>query len=317
MSDYYDVLQVSRNASQAEIKKAYKKLALKHHPDRNLANPGPAAEMFKAVSEAYEVLSDQTKRDAYDRYGDAAAEGFEAGHGRQHSRRSGTSGPEFTAERARNIFEAFFGAAMHDPFFRDLDDPFGNSMFRDSGRRDQHTSRRNAPAGHAMADPFADPFFSGFGGGLGFRQGGGHGVFGMFGHMDRMVDDMMRMGTEGSSSSFSMSTSSFASGDGGGGFHRQAKSVSQQSFIDESGRRVTRTTTTIVHPDGRRETNTDEQVDEAAPARRIGGMGERASRTLGGPATSHRPTPSAASSRRGPSSSHSHRPLPSSARGYL
>lgn len=66
--DYYEVLGVSKGADAGEIKSAYRKLALKYHPDRNPDNPG-AEEKFKEATEAYEVLSDQQKRDRYDRYG--------------------------------------------------------------------------------------------------------------------------------------------------------------------------------------------------------------------------------------------------------
>ena len=66
--DYYEVLGVNRSASADEIKKNYRKLAMQHHPDRNANNP-EAAEKFKELSEAYEVLSDDKKRQQYDQYG--------------------------------------------------------------------------------------------------------------------------------------------------------------------------------------------------------------------------------------------------------
>ena len=78
--DYYKILGVSRNASQEEIKQAYRKLALKWHPDRNPDNRKEAEERFKEISEAYEVLSDPEKRKIYDAYGyDAARQSFGSG----------------------------------------------------------------------------------------------------------------------------------------------------------------------------------------------------------------------------------------------
>lgn len=68
--DYYEVLEVSKTATQDEIKKAYRKVALKYHPDRNQGNK-EAEEKFKEAAEAYEVLSDETKRKTYDQYGHA------------------------------------------------------------------------------------------------------------------------------------------------------------------------------------------------------------------------------------------------------
>src|ERR1700729_1749824 len=73
-ADYYGVLGVSREVSEQELKSAYRKQALKYHPDRN---PGDhtAEEKFKSASEAYQVLSDPDKRAAYDRYGHAGVNG--------------------------------------------------------------------------------------------------------------------------------------------------------------------------------------------------------------------------------------------------
>jgi DnaJ family protein A protein 2 len=78
MSDFYDLLGVSREASKEDISKAYRRMALKYHPDRNLDDPEKAAEMFKKVGRAYEVLSDEDKKSIYDRFGE---EGLNNGDG--------------------------------------------------------------------------------------------------------------------------------------------------------------------------------------------------------------------------------------------
>lgn len=74
--DYYKILNVARTANDEDLKKAYRKLALKYHPDKN-KTPG-AEERFKEIAEAYEVLSDKKKRQIYDQYGE---EGLSAGAG--------------------------------------------------------------------------------------------------------------------------------------------------------------------------------------------------------------------------------------------
>ena len=75
--DYYEVLGIDRNADDASIKKAYRKMAKKYHPDMNKDNPA-AEEKFKEVTEAYNVLSDKEKKKLYDQFGHAA---FEEGGG--------------------------------------------------------------------------------------------------------------------------------------------------------------------------------------------------------------------------------------------
>ncbi len=97
--DYYEVLSVSRSCSDDDIKKAYRRLALQFHPDRN--NAPEATERFKEATEAYQVLSDAEKRSAYDRYGHAAFE------------RSGGAGTvdfsNFVGLSIEDLFESFFG----------------------------------------------------------------------------------------------------------------------------------------------------------------------------------------------------------------
>jgi molecular chaperone DnaJ len=96
--DYYDILGVDRNASAADIKKAFRKLAFEHHPDRNKHDG--AEEKFKEVSEAYEVLSDPDKRANYDRFGHLGGQGF-----------GGRGFEGFDFGGFGDIFDAFFGGA--------------------------------------------------------------------------------------------------------------------------------------------------------------------------------------------------------------
>ncbi len=79
-ADYYETLGVDKSVSEADLKKAYRRLAMKHHPDRNPDNP-ESEKKFKAAKEAYDVLSDAEKRTAYDQFGHAAFEGGMGGGG--------------------------------------------------------------------------------------------------------------------------------------------------------------------------------------------------------------------------------------------
>src|SRR5438309_8841686 len=98
--DYYATLGVARDASPEDLKKAYRKLAMQHHPDRN-PNDKKAEAKFKEINEAYDVLKDEQKRAAYDRFGHAAFE--QGGTGQPHG-----FGSDF-ASSFSDIFEDLFG----------------------------------------------------------------------------------------------------------------------------------------------------------------------------------------------------------------
>lgn len=203
--DFYEILGVARDADEAQIKKAYRKLAIKWHPDKNPDNKESAEAIFKKVAEAYETLSDKSKRSIYDKYGKegltqggggggAGAQGFSFGFG-GHGGQGG-----FSFERADDVFKKFFGG--RDPFasfFDDEDDFFGgSSMFSQMHGGAARGGRGGARAnGRQEQDPF---------GGMGMMSG--MGGFGGFGGMSAFDND-------GFSGGFTqMSSSSFGSGGG-------------------------------------------------------------------------------------------------------
>lgn len=106
--DYYDVLGVPRDASEADIKKAYRRKAMQYHPDRNDGSKAAEAK-FKEAAEAYEVLRDPEQRSRYDRYGHAGLKGGTGGFGGFHP---------FDLSEALNIFMRDFGGAGFESFFR-------------------------------------------------------------------------------------------------------------------------------------------------------------------------------------------------------
>lgn len=142
---YYAILGISRNADEESIKKAYKKMALRWHPDKNLENKEQAEAHFKQISEAYEVLSDKSKRAIYDKYGKEGLVngGDEMSAGARHGRRF--AAPTFVFRDPFELFREFFGG--RDPF----EDMFGRGMM---GRG----LFGGDPFGFDMFDDVSDPF---------------------------------------------------------------------------------------------------------------------------------------------------------------
>merc|ERR1719244_461436 len=146
MGDYYHILEVEKNSSSADIKKAYRKLALKWHPDKNPQSPEEATTKFKEISEAYEVLSDDKKRKIYDKYGKEGLAPAGRSSGPTHSQYGNSA--DLNDEFASFGFPSF---AFRDPF----------DIFREFfGGRDPFEE---------IMDPFSDPFF-----GINGHTGGGH-----------------------------------------------------------------------------------------------------------------------------------------------
>ncbi|XP_035726512.1 dnaJ homolog subfamily B member 6-like isoform X2 [Vespa mandarinia] len=135
MVDYYRILEVQRTATSNDIKKAYRKLALKWHPDKNPENLDEANKRFKEISEAYEVLIDEKKRRVYDQYG---KEGLQMNGGKR--RHESDFRPLFTTFVFRDPEEVFKEFFSNSPF----DDPFagmfGPGVRRGPGRNGSNNS---------------------------------------------------------------------------------------------------------------------------------------------------------------------------------
>jgi len=116
MSDYYSVLGVSKGASSEEIKKAYRKLAMQYHPDKN-PNDKAAEAKFKEINDAYQVLGDEAKKQKYDQYGHSAYTGSGGGH----SQGGGGGGFDFDFN---DIFGSFFGGSNTGGSRRRSSNPF-------------------------------------------------------------------------------------------------------------------------------------------------------------------------------------------------
>ena len=257
--DLYATLGVDPSADADSIRRAYRKLAVRWHPDKNPDDSATAEVMFKKVAAAYEVLSDARKRAAYDN-GD-----FPERQNNDATRAGSRAGARFGARGTRGAtpFGAEFGfgggfAPHHDPFevFREAfggrdpfaDDPFFAAARSRFGAAPRASLFRDADplASAALGAGFGVPFFDAFEALA--REPFGEPSFG--GVRERGAHR------------------SFRGDDARGG--GVARSTSSQTVVID-GRRRTRTTTTIRHADGRVETFTDEHVDDGFPAARVGG----------------------------------------------
>eukprot|EP00268_Persea_americana_P023482 TRINITY_DN2306_c0_g3_i1.p1 TRINITY_DN2306_c0_g3~~TRINITY_DN2306_c0_g3_i1.p1 ORF type:complete len:349 (+),score=58.81 TRINITY_DN2306_c0_g3_i1:294-1340(+) len=154
--DYYKILQVDKNAKEDDLKKAYRKLAMKWHPDKNPNNKKEAEAKFKQISEAYEVLSDSQKRAIYDQYGEEGLKGQVPPPGA-----GGAGGPtffqtgdgptvfRFNPRNANDIFSEFFGFSS----------PFGGGMGGGPGGGGMGGMR----GGSRFGGMFGDDLFGSFG----------------------------------------------------------------------------------------------------------------------------------------------------------
>jgi len=150
--DYYKVLGVNKGATEKEIKRAYRKLAREHHPDQNPDDREAAEERFKAIGEAYGVLSDPQKRKTYDQFGKSGLQGG--------------SGGGFTSMDAHKIFEMFMGGMGGPGGF-----PGGGNFTFNVGGPGGGFGRSSGMGGMG-GFPFGDMFGGGMGG-MGGRQFGG------------------------------------------------------------------------------------------------------------------------------------------------
>ncbi|KAH3692834.1 hypothetical protein DPMN_194588 [Dreissena polymorpha] len=180
MGEYYEVLGIERNATETDIKKAYRKMALKWHPDKNPDNKEEAEKRFKEISEAYEVLSDKKKREVYDKYGKEGLTGNQQGYSHyDHNGFDDLHGFHF--RDPEEVFREFFGG--RDPFAEFFSGSrvgpgmFSNGLFADSftgfpGPSASFFSSFGGPDPFSAGSGFTSFSSTSFGGG-----GGGGGNF--------------------------------------------------------------------------------------------------------------------------------------------
>lgn len=230
----YDILGVSPNASQKDIKRAYKRSALRWHPDKNPDSREEAEENFRQCADAYAVLSDPVQREQYDAFGSR-----DEGQTRHQRDNRG----QFTAF---DVFEQVFGGT--DPFAvfeEDMASFMGSFGFDDSlmfgrprGRgRQEGRGRQHARTASTQSNSlFGGSFGSGFGA--------------MNSMLGSMMNDMASMSMQGSQSADRPSAGTYTS--------------SSTRTVICNGKRVTKTTKKIHHADGRVEVLQDEVIGDAA-----------------------------------------------------
>ncbi|KAL7552292.1 hypothetical protein ACHAWF_015524 [Thalassiosira exigua] len=306
-SDPYAVLGVPLTATTREIKSSYRRLALRHHPDR--LNPGEdreaATRAFAAIGNAYEILGDEGRRREYDEERRLEEEGRRWGGGGGYGGSHGGMGGRMDVFDARDPFSMFdndpffasfggrrrgggssrSGFRFHDPF-EVFEQFFAEEMGRGSGRSDSGRGRGSRSSRQRSADPFGDPFFSSFGGG-GMSQM-------MSGHFDRM-NAMMDQMHNGSMSGFDQEHREVSRNRGGGngmpyafssssasnGGGRQSVSTSTRTTV-VNGVRTTVRERTVVHPDGRVERHTETLEGDGADAARLTSSSDRPAIADGG-----------------------------------
>ncbi len=172
--DFYEVLGIKKGASQSEIKKAYRKMAKKYHPDTN-AGDEAAAEKFKEVSEAYSVLNDPEKKKLYDQFGHAAFDGTGQPGGSYGAGFGGTGGSGFSgfSQGPDGSYQEYHFDGNMDDILKDI---FGHG-FSGSGSGASGFSGFSGTSGTSGFSGSSGKGFSGGSGFSGFGRGAGYGSF--------------------------------------------------------------------------------------------------------------------------------------------
>ncbi|KAJ1771021.1 DnaJ sub B member 6 [Coemansia sp. RSA 1843] len=286
---YYEILSIPHGASPEEIKKAYRKLSLKWHPDKNPGNREEAEEKFKLIAQAYSVLSDPDLRQRYDTHGeDGLKRNFQPNAGASYSSADNGAygGPHahtgfaFSFRAADDMFREFFGGRdpfgpmfTMDPFFGS--DPFADPFFSQAAGSGGMRANVSASSGHVPIERERRPYS---GGGFSMFGGGGSG-----GGFPSMFEASFggSVGAMPPNGSFSFMSSSTMGGNGG---LRGSAGPSVRSFVqiadgvklqiteeDDGNGNVT---VTKVTPDGRKEitVNGVPQQQQSSGRHRINGQ---------------------------------------------